>query len=156
MFAWFFVDGVSRLKELRGTNYAYHRKPATVWAAVKEKCRAWYEREMLRNATESLLIDGPARPEISTLAQANPSAGELRRRMLATLGLDHAAAARAWPGIMRAVGRVCVTCNEPGRCRRWLDSGAADDGFRDFCPNARQLDGLKILQARRTRSLSVH
>jgi len=41
--------------------------------------------------------------------------------------------------LMRAVLREaelgCVNCTASGRCRTWLDGHAAEDDYREFCPN---------------------
>ena len=76
--------------------------------------------------------------ELSPLASA-----ELLKRMLERVGLagidvkdddwsSHAPELR------------CRTCGSWRQCRRWLDSEAGDDGYREFCPNAELLDRLRL------------
>lgn len=37
----------------------------------------------------------------------------------------------------------CRACDNWRQCRRWLQRGANDDGYRAFCPNAALLDRLR-------------
>lgn len=37
---------------------------------------------------------------------------------------------------------TCVTCLDSERCRAWLDSGARDEAYREFCPNAALFEHL--------------
>lgn len=62
---------------------------------------------------------------------------ELMGRMMVRLDVDVEGLAREALGTrMRAVANVCRGCRQIGLCRRWLDSGTGEGGYRDFCPNA--------------------
>ena len=76
--------------------------------------------------------------ELSPLASA-----ELLRRMLDRVGLA-GVDVRDDDWSSRAPELRCRTCDSWRACRRWLDSEAHDDGYRDFCPNAELLDELRL------------
>ena len=76
--------------------------------------------------------------DISPLASA-----ELLRRMLERVGLAGVDInGEAWSSKVPQLR--CRTCDSWRQCRRWLDSEARDDGYRDFCPNAELLDHLRL------------
>lgn len=134
--------------------YGWERRLAALWPAVKDSLRAWVERQLLRQELEAMtpseLDDIGMNPaEIPAIVKAYPQAGRLQQRIMTRLGLDRKHAVGAWPAVMRAVGSACVKCGERKRCERWLESGAANDSYRAFCPNAYRFAAVKVWQARR-------
>lgn len=76
--------------------------------------------------------------DISPLASA-----ELLRRMMERVGLAGVDInGDAW--LFKVPELRCRACASWRQCRRWLDSEARDDGYRDFCPNAELLDQLRL------------
>jgi hypothetical protein len=64
--------------------------------------------------------------------------------MLEALGLDPALASSGdLPTIMDELKKRCHACQAGNACDTWLDG--AQQGSRDFCPNARALDILRRL-----------
>ena len=78
--------------------------------------------------------------EISPLASAELLSGMLERIGLAGIDIRREATASEAPELR------CRACGEWSQCRRWLESGAKDDGYREFCPNAALLDRLRARQ----------
>ena len=76
--------------------------------------------------------------EISPLASA-----ELLSRMMERVGLT-GVDVRGEGSPFNSPELRCRTCGNWRQCRRWLDSEARDDGYRDFCPNAELLDQLRL------------
>jgi len=111
----------------------------------------WHDRRMMADELNSLddrtLAElGLARDQIPLLVRAYPAATERFAQMLARVGLDTKAAPLD-PATRGDLYRVCTMCTKRGRCRRWLASTKAADGYPAFCPNARMF-GL-LLEAQR-------
>lgn len=63
-------------------------------------------------------------------------------RMLAAIGIDEAALARAQPALRRELERVCSLCESTTLCRHELADGTAGVSYPYFCPNAEELKAL--------------
>ena len=79
--------------------------------------------------------------DLSPLASA-----ELRRRMMERVGLAGVDinGARGSSDVPELRCRECASWRQ---CRRWLAREARDDGYSDFCPNAKLLDKLRLKAA---------
>ena len=75
--------------------------------------------------------------DISPLASAELLSGMMERIGLAGIDIRSEATASEAPELR------CRACGEWRQCRRWLKSGATDDTYREFCPNAALLDRLR-------------
>jgi uncharacterized protein YjiS (DUF1127 family) len=104
----------------------------------------WRERHALQNELAALEANGELdaaladaglnRSQVPTLLGGGPQGAELMARMTRRLGVDPA---RLPAGVdRREVAWNCVVCGEKTRCEHWLDSGAKDEAWRSFCPNA--------------------
>lgn len=115
----------------------------------------WHDRRMMAAELSSLddrtLTElGLARDQIPLLVRAYPAATERFTQMLARVGLDTKAAPLD-PATRGDLYRVCTMCTKRGRCRRWLASTKAEDGYPAFCPNARMF-GLLLDAQRQART----
>jgi uncharacterized protein YjiS (DUF1127 family) len=120
---------------------AIARLPSQIISTVEE----WRERDMLQRELAELgkhgeldrvLADtGLARADIPTLIRNGPAAARQLDEMMERIGIDLAQCrGLSW---MRTIEWQCVACSSRNECRRWLESGASDDGFHAFCPNAK-------------------
>jgi hypothetical protein len=66
---------------------------------------------------------------------------KLLKRMVDRVGVDESRGVLV-EMLLRGAEGSCVACKRAGRCRRWLDSGASDGGYRRFCPNSALFDAL--------------
>lgn len=85
---------------------------------------------------------GVGRGELYELASRGPRSADLLQKMLPALGIDLKELSRTDPLVVRDLQRLCVTCNNKGRCQHELADGTAADDYQDFCPNAVTLDAL--------------
>jgi hypothetical protein len=81
------------------------------------------------------------------------SAGAISIRLLAqlmrVLNLNPDVVARAQPDLMGEMERNCAACAHRGRCERDLEGGRSRTTYKDYCPNAGMLDGLRLGAAAR-------
>ena len=110
-------------------------------AAVK----TWRRQEALEHELQRLsdleLADiGIARAEIPALARSKDAAA-LLRQMLARLGIPDTALQQD-PVLRQRVQRACATCFSRVYCRRWLRTGQPAEGYKGFCPNTEEFEGL--------------
>jgi uncharacterized protein YjiS (DUF1127 family) len=77
---------------------------------------------------------GLSRSDIPRLLGSHPGCAHQLARMLEALRI--APQQLESKTEMREVELRCIGCATWRRCRDWLDSEAADDRWRDFCPNA--------------------
>jgi uncharacterized protein YjiS (DUF1127 family) len=115
-------------------------------ARIHNQRERWaLEREMTdlgsREVKRELTDLGASRADIPTLLEGHPHVQELQPKMLERAGVDIEEASRV-PGRLRDIQRICGTCPNPNRCRRWLESEGSKDDFHAFCPNAAALDKL--------------
>lgn len=78
----------------------------------------------------------------------------LLERRMAALNLDPAEMARSEPELFRNFQRLCTSCPTPVRCAQDLahefsrdPSQLASSDWREYCPNAKTLNMLSILQS---------
>ncbi len=79
---------------------------------------------------------GLSADELLALNRSGAGASELLHRMMRANGLSYEELRRSHPDIVRDLEIHCSLCAEKKRCRRELDSGAAPEGFTEYCPNA--------------------
>jgi hypothetical protein len=84
---------------------------------------------------------GITRNEMEALIANAPRSRPLLQAMLKRLGLDQRMACLA-PDVIRSIERRCATCSHQTECGTWVAHGHADDGYRQFCPNAATFDTL--------------
>jgi hypothetical protein len=82
-------------------------------------------------------------PQLRTLAGKWPDAADLLSQRLEALRLDEITIARAEPGVVRDLQRVCSTCSDQRRCNRDIDKHPSDRVWRDYCPNVATIDALR-------------
>jgi uncharacterized protein YjiS (DUF1127 family) len=114
--------------------------PSRIMSTVEE----WRERDMIERELGELgahgeldrvLADvGLARADIPALIKNGPAAARQLGEMMERIGIG--AAHRSSLTRMRDIEWLCTICSSRRACRRWLASGASDDGFHAFCPNA--------------------
>lgn len=67
----------------------------------------------------------------------------LMQKMMDRLNVDLEASALVALGTrLGGAARACFFCRHADECQRWFEAGAADDGYRRFCPNADRFEAL--------------
>ena len=80
--------------------------------------------------------------ELDQLVRRGPHAADELPKMMAAVGLDAKAIARAQPLVMRDLERVCVLCERKDQCDRDLAAGTAAQHYKEYCVNAGTLATL--------------
>ncbi len=80
--------------------------------------------------------------ELNQLVRHGPDAADELPKMIAALGLDAKAIARAQPLVMRDLQRVCALCEQKNQCGRDLAAGTAAQHYKHYCLNAETLAAL--------------
>lgn len=80
--------------------------------------------------------------ELSELVRRGPHAADELPKMMAALGLDAQAIARAQPLVVRDLQRVCALCEQKKQCDRDLAVGTAAQHYKEYCVNASTLASL--------------
>jgi Family of unknown function (DUF6455) len=91
------------------------------------------------DATEYALIArdmGLSPSELDQLVRRGPHAADELPKMMAALGLDAKAIARAQPLVVRDLQRVCALCEQKKQCDRDLGAGTAAQHYKEYCLNA--------------------
>ena len=92
---------------------------------------------------EKIAIDlGVSPGELDQLIRRGPHAADELPKMMAAIGLDAKAIARAQPLVMRDLERVCVLCERKDQCDRDLAAGTAAQHYKEYCANADALATL--------------
>ena len=92
---------------------------------------------------EKIAIDlGVSPGELDQLIRRGPHAADELPKMMAAIGLDAKAIARAQPLVMRDLERVCVLCERKDKCDRDLAAGTAAQHYKEYCANADTLATL--------------
>jgi len=93
---------------------------------------------------EKIAIDlGVSPGELDQLIRRGPHAADELPKMMAAIGLDAKAIARAQPLVMRDLERVCALCEQKKQCGRDLAAGTAAQHYKEYCVNAETLAVLK-------------
>jgi len=111
--------------------------------AARERARLRREFEMLDREGEldRVLADAHmTRDEIEPILANYPASADRLERMAARLGVTKAMHRDAQAE--RAMQHECSVCLQQGKCRHWLESGAAE-GYAEFCPNAELLTEMR-------------
>jgi hypothetical protein len=90
---------------------------------------------------EELMRDDQINPARVQLLEPLLRRLKLLKEMVERIGLDQQVGTLI-DELLREAGRTCLDCKNAGECRRWLDSGAHDTGYRHFCPNGTRFDLL--------------
>jgi len=92
---------------------------------------------------EKIAIDlGVSPGELDQLIRRGPHAADELPKMMAAIGLDAKAIARAQPLVMRDLERVCALCEQKKQCGRDLAAGTAAQHYKEYCVNAETLAAL--------------
>ena len=92
---------------------------------------------------EKIAIDlGVSPGELDQLVRRGPHAADELPKMMAAIGLDAKAIARAQPLVMRDLERVCALCERKDQCDRDLAAGTAAQHYKEYCVNAETLAAL--------------
>ena len=92
---------------------------------------------------EKIAIDlGVSPGELDQLVRRGPHAADELPKMMAAIGLDAKAIARAQPLVMRDLERVCALCEQKKQCGRDLAAGTAAQHYKEYCVNAETLAAL--------------
>ena len=92
---------------------------------------------------EKIAIDlGVSPGELDQLIRRGPHAADELPKMMAAIGLDAKAIARAQPLVMRDLERVCALCEQKKQCDRDLAAGTAAQHYKEYCGNAETLAAL--------------
>jgi hypothetical protein len=78
--------------------------------------------------------------DLDELVQCGAHGADELPHMLRSLGIDEADLKRTQPFILRDMQRVCTLCRDKAHCDRELAAGTAAGHYRDYCPNAANLD----------------
>ena len=81
--------------------------------------------------------------ELNQLIRRGPHAADELPKMMAAIGLDAKAIARAQPLVMRDLERVCALCEQKKQCGRDLAAGTAAQHYKEYCVNAETFAVLK-------------
>lgn len=87
---------------------------------------------------------GCTRADLSVIIANAPRANLLLGMMLERLGLEYCFAV-AGAEMKREIERRCAACIVQDRCRRWLRREWQDEEYRNFCPNAANLELLRLV-----------
>ena len=127
------IWGLAREALRRGGEWAGDRRFAAEHARLLEEFERTGELETLMEVT------GATRDQLQA-AELSPLASlDLLHGMMQRLGID---ISHAQHDALQQAQWHCRMCEEWRECRRWLDAGAADQRYRDFCGNAGLLDRL--------------
>lgn len=89
-----------------------------------------------------LEVTGITREQLRVFELSPLASAELLSRMLERIGLTRAdLQGEDWAAHTPELR--CRSCSGWRQCRRWLDSEARDEGYREFCPNAELLDEVR-------------
>ncbi len=92
---------------------------------------------------ENIATDlGVSPGELDQLVRRGPHAADELPKMMAAVGLDAQAIARAQPLVMRDLERVCALCEQKTQCGRDLTAGTAAQHYKEYCANAATLASL--------------
>lgn len=105
---------------------------------VKDELGECSQEDVMRIAKDL----GVAVSDLRGLTAKGPGAADALQKMLLALSVDPKALAKADPAVMRDLQRICIVCNQKGRCRHELAEGTSAENFREFCPNAYTLEAL--------------
>jgi hypothetical protein len=94
--------------------------------------------EFARIATDLGVSPG----QLDQLVRSGPHAADELPKMMAALGLDAKAIARAQPLVIRDLQRACALCDQKKQCNRHLAAGTAAQHYREYCPNTTTLASL--------------
>jgi hypothetical protein len=86
---------------------------------------------------------GMTSADLQMLAGRGSDAANLLYERMRLLGLTRDDADRAAHGLMRDLERTCALCNERGVCEKDISTRPDDAGWKDYCPNAIELEDLK-------------
>ena len=64
------------------------------------------------------------------------------RRLMARMGLKIENPGPRQAAILGEIERTCKGCPDWRRCTRWLETGANDKAYLEFCPNVGRWDSL--------------
>ena len=126
-------------------------KNCPVVESVIDLFARWLERR--REIAELCTCDAISREKIATdlgvslgeldqLVRRGPHAADELPKMMAAVGLDAKAIARAQPLVMRDLERVCALCEQKKQCGRDLAAGTAAQHYKEYCVNAETLAAL--------------
>jgi uncharacterized protein YjiS (DUF1127 family) len=120
------------------------RAIATIPGRLAQAVEGWREHraidcelaELAAQGNLDRVLDdvGLTRSDIPSLLKGHPGAARQLAEMLERLGIAPRDIAANHD--MREVELRCIGCASWRRCRKWLRSGAADDRWQGFCPNA--------------------
>lgn len=94
-------------------------------------------RELDRTEFDHIAADLQISPgNLEELVRRGPHALDELPKMLAALGIDQAALAKAQPRLLRDMEQVCALCGKKRRCDRDIANGSVGDHYQEYCPNA--------------------
>lgn len=86
---------------------------------------------------------GVSETEFRVLAGRWPGSSDLLSQRMHQINLDASEIARAEPGVIRDLQRVCSLCAGQQRCRHDLARDPSAPAWREYCPNAPTFAALK-------------
>jgi hypothetical protein len=87
--------------------------------------------------------------ELARIDHSGGRAADLLHRMMRANGLSYEDVRQTHPDVVRDLEIHCSLCSEKRRCRRELESGAAPEGFTEYCPNAPTMVELQAVSLQR-------
>lgn len=94
---------------------------------------------------------GVSETDFRVLAGRWPGSSDLLSQRMHQINLDASEIARAEPGVIRDLQRVCSLCAGQQRCRYDLASDPSAPAWREYCPNAPTFAALKSEHTKRAK-----
>jgi hypothetical protein len=88
--------------------------------------------------------------DLQMLVERGPDGAHLLYERLNALGLSEDDVERAVGGLMRDLEKTCALCGEHKVCKKDLDRDPQGSEWKNYCPNALELDALTKLKGRLT------
>jgi hypothetical protein len=124
----------------------------TTVAGWWERYQLWRELDALRQRGElerTLADSGIGSSDVYRLLRAHPRTRQQLAAMMRRVGIDRAALPRSVPVLetLRAMEWRCGECADWRKCRAWLASSEAPEGYPAFCPNVEAFERLRGAEA---------
>jgi uncharacterized protein YjiS (DUF1127 family) len=114
------------------------------WWQESGELRALDPGELSRLAGELGLTAG----QLQDLVAQGPGGAELLQKRLNVLGLSRADIERIGAGVARDLERTCGCCGDKSICREDLERHPNDSKWKEYCPNAMALEGVRRTKGR--------
>ena len=114
------------------------------WWHENGELRALDPGELSRLASELGMTGG----QLQDLVAQGPGSAERLQKRLTALGLSRADIERIGAGVARDLERTCGCCGDKSLCREDLERDPDDPQWKEYCPNAISLEGVRRTKGR--------